>query len=425
VRSLSYVGLALVGAVACASGPAAGVADALRRGQLAAALAAYERGAPDLATLRRIAEATLEREAQSHERARRAQVMAELEVSGTAAERVLRRLATRAIDPATRAHALALLARHSDAAARAALRAKLGDVDSDVRAAAIEALDSEADAATLRVLCEAPSAAVRLAAVQKLARASDGADDLLLLTRVARLDPALPVRVAALYGLGRRGKPAVPAIEAQLDAAEPVLRLAAVSDLVQADAARAVERLERYLADNPTPEGIEAARALLSADPTHAPAAARVQLERALADRDGALRAAAAVALMSLRDPRLRALAAERAEHEAVRSVRLCLALALGATTAGHAMLVQLTAAQDVVSAQAAAELARARDATGLRRLRALRQSRAPAVRRIAARALARDPGHAHEVRAALLDADASVRIAVAGAMLVASAASG
>jgi HEAT repeat protein len=391
----------------------------LHRGKLDQALAAYDRGPPDPVALQRIAEGTLERELQSRDASRRAQAMAALEVAGTPATRLLRLAAVHASDVAIRARALGLLARFGDRIARAELRDDLATADPDLKVAAVEALDPEADAPLLRLLCETPSLALRLSAVQKLARAPANADNALLFARVARLDPALPVRIAALYALGRQGPAVADAIETRLDDAERGLRLAAVSALVQADYPRAALRLERYLADNPTPEGIEAARALLSANAAHAPAAARTQLEHALAHHDNALRAAAAVVLMSLRDPSFAALAVEHAQSEAVRSVRLCLALSLGASQpAGRSALTQLANAQDVVSAQAAAELARSGDRAALQKLMELRTSRAPAVRRAVARALASELGHAHDARAALLDADPSVRIAAAGAIL-------
>jgi ParB family chromosome partitioning protein len=412
--------LALTFATGCASGPV-GVSDALRHGRLADALAAYDRGRPDLGSLQRIAVLSLEQQAQSRDPRLGAPALAALGLSNTLAERALGRLAVRAKDPGTRAQALALLARLGDRAAREQLRGKLDDADASVRAAAVEALDPEADAAALRALCDAPASATRLAAVQKLARATPSAETMQLLVRVARLDPALRVRVAALLGLGRQGPAAADAIEGLLEDTEPAVRLAAMSELAQVDRARASSRLAPYLSGNPTPEGVEAARVLLSDVTEPTAAAARSQLERALTHRDNAVRAAAAVALMSLRGPQLAALAQARVEHEAVRSVRLCLALALGAERAdGRASLTALTRARDLVSAQAAAELARRGDAAALGILLGLRQSRDAVVRRVAVRALAQELGRANEVRAALLDADPGVRIAAASAILAA-----
>jgi HEAT repeat protein len=421
--------IALALGLACASGPA-GVSDALRHGRLADALAAYDRGRPDLGALQRIAALALEQQAQSRDPKRAAQALAALALSKPLAARALWRLAARAQDPSTRAQALALLARFGDPIAREILRGKLEDADSSVRAAAVEALDpeSESDAALLRALCDAPGSATRLAAVQKLARATLGAATLQLLARVARLDPALRVRMAALFGLGRQGPDAADAIEALLEDAEPAVRLGAIGELARVDRARASLRLAQYLGGSPTAEGVEAARVLLSAREAPVPpsagqaptsAAARSQLERALADPDNAVRAAAAVALMSLRDPQLAALAQARVEHEAVRSVRLCLALALGPERAdGRSVLKKLTAARDLVAAQAAAELARHGDHDALVIVLTLRESRDAIVRRVAVHALALDLGRANDVRAALLDADPGVRIAAAGAIL-------
>jgi HEAT repeat protein len=225
------------------------------------------------------------------------------------------------------------------------------------------------------------------------------------------------VRRSALSVLARQGAAGVRAIEARLSDRDAEVRAAAASLLVGADLARARERLAPLLAGDVTPEGIEAARALIAADPEQAPA--RGLLARAVVHPDGALRGRAAVALMSLRDPQLRSLAAERAASEPVRSVRLCLALALDAAHPARARLLHdLIAQRDVSSVQAAAELARRGDARALAALRELIVHRDPSVRRAAVRALGRELNRAHEIRGALRDGEAGVRIAAAAAVL-------
>ncbi len=415
----------LLGALAagpgCASGSRTAVSSALRRGQLAEALAAYDRGRPDPALLRRIAAASLEHAAQARDPAERAQALRALERGGDAGAPALQRLAARGATPELRAQALLALARLGDGGAREALRAHLDDAGAEVRAAAVEALDPEADIALLRAACEAPAAVVRRAALRVLSRAQPSAATRLALQRVARHDPEPAARAAALHALAHQGLAAYDAIEARLQDASRSVRLAAIDELVALDRARAAHKLERYLGADPSAEGVEAARMLLAAEPAQGPGTARAQLERALADRDGALRAAAAVALMSLRDPSARALALGRVAQERVRSVRLCLAVALGAERPeGRAQLTALMGAQDEVSGQAAAELARHGDAAALARLRALLATAQPLVRQVVVRALALDLGHAREVRRALLDPDAGVRMAAAAAILTA-----
>src|SRR6185295_9523095 len=115
----------------------------------------------------------------------------------------------------------------------------------------------------------------------------------------------------------------------------------------------------------------------------------------------------------------LRELARQRAPHEAVRGVRLCLALALGADREGSALLSGLLTANDVVAGQAAAELARHGDADALRKLQLLMTSRDRAVRRVAVSALG-GLGRTHDLSDALLDSDPSVRLAAANAILAA-----
>jgi HEAT repeat protein len=423
IVSSSLRALACALALGCASGPTAAVVAALRAGKLADALCAYEHGPADLALLRRIAALSLEREARGRDPKRRAQALDALQLGGSAAEPVLARLAMRAEDPVVRARSELLLMRRGDGAARDALRAKLDDATAEVRAAAVEALDPAADVALLRTLSEAPASVVRLAAVRKLALTAPDPETSIVLARVARHDPSAAVQVAALRALAHQGPASFELIEARLDDPQPALRVAAIDELVQLDYGRASQRLERYLAAEPSAEGIEAARVLSSVAGQRAPATGRSQLERALADRDGALRAAAAVALMSLHDPSWRELATARAEQEHVRGVRLCLALTLGAERpAGRSQLVELMNGQDVVAGEAAAELARHGDAAATARLLALMQSPQPVVRRIAVRALAQELDRPHDVRAALLDPDASVRIAAAGAILAAGA---
>jgi hypothetical protein len=134
---------------------------------------------------------------------------------------------------------------------------------------------------------------------------------------------------------------------------------------------------------------------------------------------DPGLRGRAAVALMSLRDPQLEAVAAERAAREPMRGARLCFALALRAEHPARAEALRaLLAERDTAAVQAAAELARNGDAGALAALRASSVHPDAVVRRAAIRALGHDLGRAHQIRGALRDTDAAVRVAGASAIL-------
>lgn len=415
----AFVLACTLGLGACASS-GGDVSAAIERGRMREAVAAYEQQGKRPDQLERIAAAVIEREAWSGDAARRERGVAALPSHGAAAERVARRLASGAHDRVVRAQALSWLARNGDAAAQRSLREQLDDADADVRAAAIGTLDPVRDVEALRAFAEAPAEAVRLAAVRRLARAPADDATRALLVRMARFEPPPAVRVAVLQALPPQGEATREAIEAQLEHPQIAVRLAAIDALVELDATRAAERLAAYLSAQPTLEGVEAARMLLAHAEPSTQASARALLERALAAEDQALRGAAAVALMSLPDDaQLRQLAIQRAPHEHVRGVRLCLALALGNDRDGSAALSGLLTESDVVAGQAAAELARRGDADALRKLKVLVAGRDRAVRRVAAAALG-GLGLTRDMSAALLDADPSVRLAAASAILAA-----
>lgn len=398
----------------------------MRRGELDLALRLYDaQGGREPGSLRAIAAATLEREALAQDPQRSARAFAALRQAGTAAEPVLARL-SESEEPATRVRALSLLAQLGDARAERALRAEaLESGDPELQAALATALEPsrDEDAARLRALLDAPAAALRRAAVARLARAPASAETHAVLARAARLDPELGVRLGALRALSGQGAPGAASIEARLDDPNPEVRAAAAAAMVFADPVRARERLAPLLSGEPAPEAIEAARALIAASGQAAPETARSLLARALGHADAAVRGRAAVALMSLEDPALAAVAATRAEREPSRSVRMSLALSLPREhPARDELLRGLLPGRDPVSVQTAAELAAGGDMSALGRLRELLGAPDAHVRSAAARALGRDLGRAHEARTALRDDDATVRIAAAAAILSASA---
>lgn len=408
--------LVLVAALlsACA-GPSAEVRRALGAGAFDEALAAYEQ-APSPGLLASIAEALLEREALGSDARWRDGAFGALAASGTHARDVLERLAASSAT-SVRARALALLGRLGDPAARHALFGYVESDDAEARAAAVETLDPDRDRNRLVRRLDDPDADVRRAAVRALGRASEDAPTRLALERTVRHDPASDVRAAAVGALALQGGAAVPAIEARLADAERAVRFAAIAALLTVDSDRALGALDRSLASDPSPEGVEAARLVLTRLGASAPVAARAQLARALGASDEALRAQAAVALSTLGEDDL---ARARIGVERARAVCLSLALALGVEDAGaRQVLAALMAGTDVVAGQAASTLARRGDDTAREKLLALRSSRSAAVRRTVARTLGRDLGRIHDVREALVDADVSVRIAAAAAILV------
>ena len=403
----------------CAKAGSVAVSDALRKGDVAGAVGLYEaEPEPQAADLRRIAEVVLVHAAAARDPATRARGFGALRAAGTAARDLLQRLAALAGRPELRVPALALLARMGDAEAAAALRPELGSADGEFRAAAVHALDPTREPAALRALLADPAPAVRAAAAERLLRAPADGETQLALARVARHDPALPVRLAALRALGGQGPAAAHAIEARLDDQEEAVRLAAIAALAAADHARASERLQRWLREDPRPEAIEAARALAIGQ-APAPGAARDQLARALAVPDNGLRAQAAVALSALPVAEARALAAARLPHERSRSIRLWLALALGrAQRDGRAALQALARTPDMAGTQAQAELARAGDPDALAALTARLSARDRSLRALAVAVLARELGRTHRVRHALHDRELVVRLAAASAIV-------
>jgi HEAT repeat protein len=414
------VGAAFCALLACGGGASSEVSGALRRGELDLALRLHDaQGGRDHASLVAIAEAVLEREADSGDRARSAAAFSALRQAGTAVRPVLERLARDSPRTAVRARALALLAGLGDADARSRLGEQLGSADPEVAAAAVSTLDPADHAAALCARLEAPAAAVRLAAVQRLARAPQARETQRALARAAQHDPELAVRSGALAALARQGDEGARAIEARLADPDRELRAAAAAALVSADPVAARGKLAPLLAGDVTPEGIDAARALLAAGPGPTASAARALLTRAAGHTDAQLRGRAACSLPSLPDPALQAVAVQRAAREPVRSVRLCFAFALHASNPARARLLrELTVARDVPAAQAAAELGRGGDTHAPRTLVELLARGDAAVRRVAVRALARDLGRSHQVRSSLRDQDAGVRIAAAAAIV-------
>lgn len=414
--------------------------DAVDAQKTRRALAAYEvfrsEEEPDGALLARIAALILEQAAQSSEGRLRDAALGQLTLAGTAGSASLRTISELHGHDVARAKALSALARAGDDGARDALRALLGHAEPEVDALAVRVLDVREGAAALREALQSPRGVVRAAAAEALRGAAPDPAVRALLADAARVDPEPRVRAAAVRALGAFGSQAADALRERLTDADPMVRTAAVASLVSADRTAARLALTPLFGLAPSSAGLEAARLLARREPDdeRATVDARAYLLRALETADATLRASAALALASLpTDPTLGDALLRAMEHDADPSVRLLLAGALarpgsaldehGATARAEVVLTALLTAIGMLRVQAAATLASLGDAAGARALRAELSSTEVAVRRVAARALARDARSPDAARSALRDPDPTVRIAAAGGILAAHAA--
>jgi HEAT repeat protein len=433
--------LALAASLAsgCAGTPRGRVLAAIDARKTKRALVAYEvfrrEEEPDGALLARIAALMLEQAAQSSDARLRDAALSQLVLAGTAGRDGLRAISELRGHEQARATALVALARSGDDDAREALRGMLGDDDPDVHAAAVRVLDVQAQRAALREALADTRSVVRAAAADALRGAAPDAAVRVLLAETARLDPEPRVRVFAVRALGAFGPAAVEPLRERLSDADASVRTAAVAALVEADRTAARLALVPLFGLGPSTAGIDAARFLArpSADDARATVDARAYLLRTLELGDAMLRGSAALVLASLpSDPSLDETLLRVLEHDADPNVRLQLASALARPTPAEgprdtavharALLVGLLPAGGMVGAQAAATLAAAGEVQGARALRALLSDADPAIRRVAARALARDALSPDAARRALRDRDPTVRIAAAGGILAAHA---
>lgn len=393
------------------------IAAGLARGSLPEALAAYD-GLPeaDPERLVPIAERLLRDAALGDDAALADRAFAEMAIAGTHARALLEELAS-APDPLRAARVWQRLAALGDGTAQKRLDALLQSDTPELRALALDA-QSAPDAGYVLAALEAPQASLRHAAAQAVRRLSMSPALAAVLVELVRLDPEPGVRAAAAYALTAGPPTAESALTGALVDPDSSVHAAALDALWSVAPARAELHVTKLWGTDPTTESLEAARRVLG-DRSRTPALAakaREHLLAGLSRHDNALRAQAAVALASEVEQVADALSA-RLAVEGVPSVRLALALALGPARAADA-LHKLAAGDDVIAVEAAAALAANGDLPGLERLRALRASRLPAVRRVAYVALGRELGRVSEVRAGLSDTDAGVRLACAGAVL-------
>lgn len=422
--------------MSCASAPRAAVAGAVERGALGEAIEAYERmrasDGPDVALLSRVAALLLEQEARGDDREHRRAAVQELSSAGTAGEPILRRIAASA-GTAARVLALEALARRGDEGAQLELRALADSTDADERAASVLGMDIEDDSALLMEAIASPHPRAREYAAERLARAAPETDVRIALENAARVDPEPSVRSAAVRALGAFGAPALTAISERLSDPVAGVRMSAVEALLRADRDQARTILGALLEMPTSAQGIEAAR-LLSipgrGDGSVADPGARAFLRQALSASDPSLRSQAGVALVSIAGSGdLVAVLRDALGRETDSGVALSLGRALlrqpGAEQdAIEALRTVMRAGATMTSLQAAAILAGERDGEALGVLAGFLAMPEPTLRRVAARALARDAMHPDDARSALRDHDATVRISAAGGILAAAAAS-
>jgi HEAT repeat protein len=439
-RSLVRVATLLAAACAsawlggCAGPPRRAVLDAIDARAPKRALRAYESlrrdDGADLALLGRIAALVLERAALSEDPRARDAALSQLTLAGREGLPVLEKLATPRIPLPTRARALAVLAPR-DADARARLVRLRAHVDPAVAALAVRALDARTDRAALDTALAAPSATVRAAAATALAAAAPDDRARRELASVARVDPDAAVRAAATRALGAFGTAACESLRERLSDADLGVRRAATQALAQADRPTAWRWLAPLLGLPPSSHGVDAARVLAASPAPDIARDAAAYLLRTLASGDPQLRSAAAVALLSLSASPARVDAvAEAMTRETDPDVRLLLACDLtrrvidasadSPAAKARAVLGTLRSEGGMRGVQAAAQLASLGDREAARGLRRALGDADVAIRRVAARALARDALAPDAARVALRDRDGSVRIAAAGGILAA-----
>ncbi|GAB4195024.1 MAG: hypothetical protein OHK0013_00790 [Sandaracinaceae bacterium] len=426
-----------LGLASCGAGLRGQLAEAAARGDFARAWSSYESlrasDGDDDELLALVAESLLLREARGDEEAARAAAIQQLALAGTRGRRPLEAL-SRSEGPAA-VEALVALARVGHRDAQRLLRGMADSEDPSVRAASVLGMAPEQDGALLLAWCGDPSRLVREAACARLGDLAPDTAALDTLGERARIDPDARVRATASRALGRFGAAASIWLRDRLSDADPRVRDAALEALLRADREAGRQAVSSILETPTSATTLEAARLLATTLDAHAPptdderARARAHLFAALVHPDAGLRGQAAMALLSVGpDAETARALLPLVEREPDVAVRLSLARALagrdGVGQAARAALGRILAEDHgMIGLQAAIVLTAVGDEAGLVRLRAELSSPEASLRRVAARAIARDALRPSEARPLLEDADAAVRIAAAGGILAAAAA--
>lgn len=384
---------------------------------------------PDTEALGKVAGLLLEQEA-LYPGSRRNAALGELRSSGSASAPALERLAQRDKSRAAQARALEILALRGDSDARTKLKSFLADKDPEAAAAALGSLDPEDDRAQLEKALSSPHGLVRSAAAGRLGEAEAHPRIRSALVDVARLDPLYTVRAAALKSLGKYGSAAKDAFRSGLKDSNPSVRLVAITGSAQANDQELTALLTSQLAQPPSTESIEVARALAVYGTGKAQSDAKEYLFTALTSQDPHVRHQAAVALQTVaKQEKDHARLAQALERESETDIKVALATSLlkEATYApkAKAVFANVIATDSVASVHAAAYLVKdAAHPQATAALERMMQSGSVEVRAAAARALAREANQPDAARTALKAPHPRVRIQAAGGILAALSAS-
>lgn len=409
----------------CASGPRAQVNTALNARDLEASLNAYDRfyetDGADPELLSSIAALLLQEEALHGDSASVRASVLQLKLAGLAGRPSLEKLATSEGVTLVRVLALEALMDAGNVLARDHLFGLL-DSAPEFRTQALRAADPEVHRELLLTYFSDESADTRRAAALRF---GDGEQEAAFepLARLARNDAEAKVRNAAVRSLGAYGALATTVLVERLSDSDAGVRLAATRALIRADPEAATPVLRSLVDAPPSRASVEAARVVLMRGcegDTHLCVAAEQHLFGVLAGDGLALRAQAAVAVMSVPGLRRDDVVTLLRNEDAV-GVRLQLARALRRENPSVAeeVLLALLAEEGMVRVQAAAELSESGSMPGIEMLLEVLNSDDPSlVRQVAARALARRAGRPEELRPTLEDRDVLVRIQAAGGIL-------
>lgn len=418
---------------ACGSATPTPLDQSVAQGDLQSALTRYEElrmmQGPDIEALGKVAGLLLEQEA-LYPGSRRNAALGQLRSSGSASAPALERLAQRDKSRAAQARALEILALRGDSDARAKLKSFLTDKDPEAVAAALSSLDPQDDQAQLVKALSSQHGLVRAAAAQRLGGTEAHPRVRAALVDVARLDPLYTVRSAALKSLVHYGSSAKEAFRSGLRDSNASVRLVAIAASAHANDQELTALLTGHLAQQPSTESIEVARALAVHAAGKAQSDAKEYLLNALTSQDRQVRHQAAVALQTVAtQAKDHARMAQAMDRESETDIKVALATMLVNESQyapkAKAVLTRVIETDSVASVHAAAYLAKdeanPQAATALERMM---QSGSVEVRAAAARALAREANQPDAARTALKAPHPRVRIEAAGGILAALSAS-
>ncbi|MBI2897077.1 MAG: hypothetical protein HYY06_26200 [Deltaproteobacteria bacterium] len=422
---------ALVAIAGCAQNPGLARVEApLGRGDVAGALKRYEtmvkRRRPDrLEALERIAGTVLVHAARSPDRSVRDRAFVALGALGEEGRPWLVRLTGDPEPIASRALGALLRIGEDDQASR--LQKSVRSPYPEARSSSLVWLREEERWGEVEAMVLDVDAAVRRSALDSLALAplEEPVAQLGPMRDVLRHDPVAEVRAAAARFIARHGEAAVEALEQALSSDPSIsVQVAAVASLARVEARagrplrlRVHEILRRTASGEPSPAGIEAARLLAPEDPD-----AMAYLARALETGPVSTRLQAAVAASGLRALRqdVRTLLADSSPEIRLRAAAGLARSSPADRSAATRVLKELLAveADPAIALQAAAAFSELRDRRGLPTAARQLASPSASLRGLAVYVVGERIGARERVRSLLVDADPSVRVAAARAIL-------